>query len=101
MLVFVHTGGAYVVGICPHRRGIRCLYLFTQEGHTLLVLVHTGGPYVVGIVHTGGAYVVGIQYCSFETCGEFTGNIHMNSPQENSPWGIPLAESDSLPQANW
>ena len=42
-----------------------------------------------------------IQYCSFETCGEFTGNIHMNSPQENSPWGIPLGESDSLPQANW
>ena len=44
---------------------------------------------------------VHIQYCSFETCGEFTGNIHMNSPQENSPWGIPLGESDSLPQANW
>ena len=42
-----------------------------------------------------------VQYCSFETCGEFTGNIHMNSPQENSPWGIPLGESDSLPQANW
>ena len=42
-----------------------------------------------------------LQYCSFETCGEFTGNIHMNSPQENSPWGIPLGESDSLPQANW
>ena len=44
---------------------------------------------------------VKLQYCSFETCGEFTGNIHMNSPQENSPWGIPLGESDSLPQANW
>ena len=44
---------------------------------------------------------VSLQYCSFETCGEFTGNIHMNSPQENSPWGIPLGESDSLPQANW
>ena len=25
----------------------------------------------------------------------------MNSPQENSSWGIPLGESDSLPQANW
>ena len=25
----------------------------------------------------------------------------MNSPQENSPWGIPLGESNSLPQANW
>ena len=25
----------------------------------------------------------------------------MNSPQENSPWGIPLGESDSLSQANW
>ena len=44
---------------------------------------------------------VKLQYCSFETCGEFTGNIHINSPQENSPWGIPLGESDSLPQANW
>ena len=42
-----------------------------------------------------------LQYCSFETCGKFTGNIHMNSPQESSPWGIPLGESDSLPQANW
>ena len=42
-----------------------------------------------------------LQYCSFETCGEFTGNIHMNSPQESYPWGIPLGESDSLPQANW
>ena len=42
-----------------------------------------------------------LQYCSFETCGEFTGNIHMNSPQDNSLWGVPLGESDSLPQANW
>ena len=24
----------------------------------------------------------------------------MNSPQDNSPWGIPHGESDSLPQAN-
>ena len=50
------------------------------------------------ILHCKQSYV---QYCSFETCGEFTGNIHMNSPQDNSPWGIPFGESDSSPQANW